>query len=430
MAAGSALLKALAFVLFLGALVGASWGVSAVLGDKTGQKVLAIAPLHPTLNATAGHNVTFPIRIDNRGGGDPAVRASLEAFGGTFRSPLVNAPAGGNRTVFVTLLVPEGTAPGAYPLNVSLLDEQGAVLRTRPDALTLGVLPPGAGFSNGQHANLTYTFRLADTGSVYESNDRALAGASFQKDASFAGVSAAPYVAPRSDTFLGLYEGLLGAQPGESRTITFGPDRGAGNATQETAEPRVLTLERNQTLPLPGTTLAEAQFQQFLEGSNQGNASDYKAGDVIHTQSPNGDPVPYRILAINQTEVRLVRDVHVNETYTLFPYFPSASRVVATNDSSVTFYTTPDVHVGDNLTVNDYWPQMSQVVSLNDTTIVIQHNPRVGLQFPKQTQDPTQPTITFTVKALTDEQVVESTPNPDPLGGRPLTVDFTVLSIS
>lgn len=431
MATGNVALRALAFVLFIAMLVGASWGVGALLGDQVSAQAVKAEPLRATLNATAGHAVTFPVKLNNRGTEARDLVATATAFGQTARSAAVTTPAGASKTVFLTLQVPDGLAPGDHPVNLTLENATGGRLRESAGALTVRVLPAGgAAFDLNRQARVVYTLRSADTGTVYESNDPALAGQDFARVSGFSGVAPAPLLAPRDVPFQGFLDALVGALPGETRSVTFGPESGAGNATFETREPRLITLNRTQTLDLPVRDITADRFSQFLEANGLGNYSDYHAGSVFNATTQTGETVAYRVQTIDQTRLTYVPVVNVGETYTVYPYFPDASRVLNVTDTDVTFYTTPAEKEGDNMTALPYWPSASRLVTLNDTAIVIRHDPRVGLQFAKTSNDPTAPAVTYTVKALTDDEVIETTQNPDPLAGKSITVDFTVLSVS
>lgn len=436
-APGNALLKAVAFVVFIATLAGASYGVGALLGDKASAQALRADPLDASLNATAGHAVTFPVKLQNRAGEQRDVAATITGLGQTARSAFVTTKGGANQTVFVTFQVPAGTATGSYPLNLSVVDAAGATLRTSVDALRLEVVAPQPGLRPGQGAEVRYTIRSAENGLVYESNDPALAGQTFAHSATFFGVSAAK---GPSVVYPGWREVLYGTQQGESRSVTFGPEKGAGNATIEESEARILTLERNETVQLRTRTAPLDAFAQFLQSSGQGNISEKKVGDVITIRSSSGESNPYRITALDNTSVTLLPDVHVGEVYTIYSYFPRASRVTAVENESVTLYTAPEdrtddanvktYHVGDNLTVYPWWPQMSQITSVTNDTIVIAHNPTLHLQFARPSQDPNAPQITYTVSRLSDTEIFETTSNTNPLAGKAITVDFTIVKIN
>ncbi|GEM_PF-4387351 len=424
-------LKAIALLIFLAAIAGASYGVSAVLGDKSVAAAVNAEPLRATLNATPGHTVTFAVKIVNRGTAALDLGAVLSGPGVDARSGLVTAFPGGNRTVFVPVEVPANATPGSLDLAVKVVDDKGATLRERDGALHLRVLSPAAGFADGDSATVMYTGRIADTGNVFSTNDPELGGESFAHTDTFPPTANAQplpvQTVPRVSVVQGFYEGMLGMQPGETRTFTFGPEKGYGNATVESTEPRVVTIPHNETLPLPGASLTPSDFNSYVQGTNQGNGTDYKVGDTV-TNTRNGEVLRYRITSITETAVNLSLDVRVGERYTVYEYWPNSSVVTAADDKNVTFRTDPPIAVGESFTYASYWPNMSVLTAVNDTTITITHTPAIGLQFQKSANQLSAPQ-TYTVKALTDTDVVETTANPNQLAGKDLTFDVQVLSL-
>jgi FKBP-type peptidyl-prolyl cis-trans isomerase 2 len=425
-------LKAIALLIFLGAIVGAAYGVSAVLGDKTASAAINAEPLRAAINATPGHSVTFPVKIVNRGATSQDLSAAVTGLGDEARSATVTTLGSGNRTVFVTLDVPTNATPGEHVLGIKVMDAHGATVRTREGALRLNVLSASNGFASGDSANVVYTGRISATGNVFSTNDPALAGQSFGHTDTFpTTVNTRPLpvqTVPRVSVVEGFYEGMLGMVAGETRTLTFGPEKGYGNATVEQTEARTVTIPHNQTLPLPGASLSPTDFAGYLQGTGQGNAADYKVGDLV-TNTRNGQTLRYKIVSMTDAEVRLTLDVHVGERYTVHEFWPNASVVVGADANNVTFRTDPPVEPNQTFTYDPSWPNMSAITSMNETSIVITHSPTVGLQFQKTASQASGPQ-TYTVKELTATSIVETTANPNQLAGKDLTFDITVLDLT
>lgn len=425
-------LKAIALLLFLAAIAGASYGVSAVLGNTTASAAINAEPIHATLNATPGHAVTFAVRLVNRGATSQDLAAAVSAFGVETRSSTVTALGGGNRTVFVPVDVPANATPGDYALSVRIVDDKGAPVREREGALRLHVNAPGNGFGPGDAAKVVYVGSLADTGNVFSTNDPALAGQAFAHTDTFPptlNTNPLPVsTVPRVTVVQGFYEGMLGMAPGETRTITFGPEKGYGNATLEQSEPRVTTIPHNETVSLPGATLSPDDFNNYIQSTGQGNGTDYRVGDIVNN-TRGGETLHYRITSMTDTEVKLILDVHVGERYTVYDYWPKSSVVTASDEANVTFRTDPPVPVGSSFTYYSYWPNMSVLTSVNDTTITITHTPQIGLQFQKSASAAGAPQ-SFTVKDLTPTDIVETTANPNQLAGKDLTFIITMLDLT
>lgn len=425
------LLKVLAFFVFLAALAGATYGVSAVLGDTASAQAVAVDALAPSLNATPGHAVTFPVKITNRGAASGDYAAEVTGLGDAARSATVTAPANANHTVFVTLDVPSNATPGTYPLAIKVLDAEGRLVRERSEALKLRVLGNGEGFANGDSADVVYTGRISATGNVFSTNDPALAGQKLATTDQFPSTVNTRLLTvatvPRVSVVTGFYEGMLGMQEGEARTVTFGPDKGYGNATVEQTEDRETVLPHTETLPLPSAQLSTEQFGSYLNDTNQGNAADYHEGSIV-TNERNGETLRYRITKMDASGVSLVLDVHEGERYTLYPVWANASIVTNVSGENVTFRTEPPVALNETFTYYSYWPNMSRIVSITNESIVIRHSPNVGMQYTtsgSQLQAPQ----TFTVKELRDDAIVVTTANANQLAGKELTFDIRLVKL-
>lgn len=421
-------LKLVALLVFLAAVAGATYGVTKVVGGSLGTSSIGVDPARATLNATPGHSVTYALTVHNRATDARDVAVNVSGVGSGGASDVSTVFGGKDATVFVTIALPAGLAPGDYPLTVRVLDSAGATLRQKTDALTLHVLNPAPGFALGDSAQVLYTGRIAATGRVFNTDDAMLKDLVFPKEERYAfspGVLKVESV-PRPTVVDGFLEGVMDMQPGESRTVTFGPEKGYGNATLESRTPREESFDRVETLALPGASLSLAEFSDFLNKTGQGNASDYHAGSLV-TNPQNG--AHYHIENYTSDTVDLRLDVHVGENYTVYPFWPNASQVVSVSAYDATFQHTPALAPDQTFTFFTYWPNMSTIKSINETTIVVRHSPDIG--FPYNVKSQTNPTGTdFTVKALTDTEVVSVTPSTAPLAGKTLTFDIEMISLT
>ena len=425
--------KALAFVVFIAAIAGATYGVQVYLGDNVVQGApVGVQPARATLNGTAGHTATYALTLENRGDAQQAFSAQVLGAEGAVLGEVRNvtlAP-GASATAFVPVSVPATQAPGDAPLTVVLLDAEGQELRRREGALTLRVLPPASpGFAPGETAVVLYTGRIADSGRVFNTNDPALQNLNFPRTETyrFSPGTFTVETDPRPTVVQGFYEALLGMQPGESRTVTFPPEKGYGNATQEEVIERERTLERRETLELPEAPLSMTSFAEYLNGTEQGTPDQYEVGSFVVSER-NGERLRYRVIEKTEEGVTLRLHVEVGETYTIYDFWPNASRVESVNETSATFLTTPTTAEGEPFTFFPYWPDASRVVRMDDDTIVVRHDPTEGLKY-TQAQGQFQPPTSYTVVRVTDTEIVVSTPSQNPLAGRALTFDILLLNV-
>src|ERR1051325_8812059 len=216
--------KAGALLVFLAAIGGATYAVQVQLGDGvdvTGAAMRAAA-VHPTLNATAGHTVTYALSGSNRGAQDVRVVARLAGGGFSGVSPATLLPREGNLTVFVPVAVGAAAQPGSTALTLTLESPEGRVLRAQTGAATLRVLGPAPGFGDGVTIDVTYVGRLAD-GSVFNTNDADLLSLHFAQAAIYQPSQPGGFTitgSSRPPVIQGFYDILQGMQAGESRTAT------------------------------------------------------------------------------------------------------------------------------------------------------------------------------------------------------------------
>lgn len=417
-------------VLFLGLMGGAAYGVQSYLGGDTsaGLAFQVDAP-RSLVNTTAGSDVTVPFVIHNRG--DVARTAALQVTGAgvDLKTAAVTVPARSNATVFATFAVPDN-ATGTQGLTVTVLDADGRAVREKTGVASVRVLPGIPGFQEGDSALVRYTGRLAATGKVFDSNDPALAGLAFPATADFRPGNTQPLQVdslPRPTVITGFYEALLGMQPGETKSVTFPPEKGYGNATESRDMDRIEELERDYVLELTTETVGRTVFDDYVEESGQGDAASFEVGDAfVFEQGPNR--WPYRIVRMTPEVVDYQLDAEVGQAFTLYPFWEGASQVVSVNETHTHFRTTPTTDVGEAFTMRGYWPEMSKITNITDTTIVVEHTPPIGYKFTiPQTQ--TTPAQEATVQSLTESDIVVAVASGHPLAGQSLTFDIELLEI-
>lgn len=424
--------NAVALAVFFAAVAGATYGVQTLVDDRISGSLLSIEPLHERQAATGGHDVTFAVELVNRDDVPRSGAIRAEGEGLAAESDVVTVPAGGAATAFLTFSVPQDAAAGERAIDLRLVDEAGATLRQRDDVLRLDVLAGGDGFGEGDAANLSYIGILQETGRVFEANDPALADASFDRASNYQFYATPLRVTtPRPQGFPpGLYAGIQGMLPGESRTITLAPEEAYGAATLNTSRPREETIERTLEVPLNELPpLPVGQFQNLLSNTGQGRVEEYEVGDRFFETDPDtGNKFWFRITALSNAGVTRKFDPSVGEQFTTVGAWPNATVVVDVNESTASFRIDPPVAEGEPFTFYDYWPDRSEIVSLDDEEIVIRHSPDVGMS--NEVRDPTGQSVRrFTVERLTDDEIVLRYPSPNPLAGKALVYHVTLLDL-
>lgn len=423
-------MKALAFLVFAAALAGATWGVQTIIGDEVVLQSVSAKSAHAELNATGGHTVTFPVTLSTVGVDAIAAHVRLVGDGAASEEVSLTVPAAGNRTAFVPVAIDADAAPGKIPLKLEVTDADGRLLRARDGFVTVKVLEPAPGFENGDSARVYYTGRTTESGLVFNTNDPAVVGLPFA-EASFyrASPSLLPVQSlPRPSVVEGFFEGILGMQPGESRTVTFGHEKGYGPALEETREPRIETLDRVFHLELRTEQVGRTVFNNYVAESGQGNGTDFAPGDIFEfVQGPNR--WPYKIVDLNDEVVDYILQVNVDDRFTLYPVWENASLVQAVNETHVTFVTTPTTEPEVGFTMRSYWPELTKLVSYNETEIVLRHDLTPGMTY-SVAQGMNQPALDYTVKEVTDEEIVLTTPSQNPLAGKTLTFDIRLVELT
>ena len=423
----SAPVKAVALVVFLAAIAGATYGVSSFVGDTVESQLYSVTPTRALSNATPGNEVSYVVTVSNRGTASTDVVVEV-AGAATGRSAVTTIRGNSTVGVFVTVSVPEGLAPGEHALDVRLLEGE-RVIRTRAGLLTLRVMPEAPGLEPGDSAEVIYVGRLTATGRVFNTNDPVLLEVPFPKTDTYRfSQGLLPFqTAPRPNVVSGLYEGMLGMQPGEHRSVSFGPEKGYGNATDEQPEPREERLQREITLVNDAQRVARATFDEYILETRQGQPSDFEAGDTF-ILNQQGNDWPYQIVSITPQVVEYRLAAVVGESYTVYPFWPNASVVTSINETQVSFRTTPTTQPGQAFTMRAYWPQMSTVREVTEDEIIVRHSPPVGYSYTSITQlgQPREATI----KEVSEERIVVAYPSPNPLAGRDLTFDVILVSLT
>lgn len=426
-------LKAIALLVFLGGIAAATYGVQNVIAPAGSPSVAAASSLridavHPLVNATPGHDVTFYVVVTNRGEVARTLVANVSGDGIAGSAPEAIVPAASNETFLVTLSLPKDITVGTHNLRATISTPDGSITRTRSDLLTLRILPPLPGYDATSKATAIYAGRLAASGKVFNTNDAALTATNFPKTDSFQPSSGELPLSAATSLVEGFIDGVTGMQAGESRTFTFGPDKGYGNATTTRDLPRVEPIDRAFPLRVHRPPADRASFDSFINGTQQGDPRTYRAGDLFHS-APGVNTLPYRIVSINATTVVYELAAKVGDEFTIFPFWPNASKVVSVNETTALTLTTPTSAPGENFTYYAYWPGMTQLASYNDTTILVKHTPPVGFKFTlPQTQ--AQPATDARVHDVTADSIVISVPSNNPLAGQYLTFDVYFTSLT
>ncbi|HEX2021698.1 MAG TPA: FKBP-type peptidyl-prolyl cis-trans isomerase [Candidatus Thermoplasmatota archaeon] len=387
---------------------------------------LRASALVASINATPGHRVTFPFHLSPvRYHGEASVEATV---GGRGAAPVRVNLSAGETVAFVPLDVPPGQPAGPADVALTVRDAAGARVLENASAARLRVLSDAPGYAPGASARVVYAGRLED-GAVFNTNDPRLADAPFPKAARYSFSDGALAVAsvPVPSVVPGFHKGMLGMQAGESRTVTFGPEEGYGNATLFEREARVQALPRDERVPRGPTEVARGSFDAFIAETGQGDPADYGENDTFRlAQGPN--VWTYRLLSINASSARYVLEARLGERYTVYPFWPLASEVVAVEDASVVLRTTPATRADEPFTMRQSWPDMTALVSFGDESILVRHSPPVGLRYTSVREG--RPAVEATVHEVTQTTIVSSYANPSPLAGRTLTFDILVLDLA
>lgn len=422
----SAPVKALALVVFIAAIAGATYGVSMVTGDTVGSQLVTATLSRAEANATPGHDVTYFVAVNNRGAATRDVVVEIDGIVDG-RSEMVSVRGNSTGGIFVTVQVPEGTPEGEHALDVRLLDGT-ELLRERSGAAVLRILPPAPGLEPGDTAELIYTGRLTATGRVFNTNDPELLAAQFAKTDNyrFSQGLLPLQTTPRPNIVPGLYEGLLGMQPGEHRTVSFGPEKGYGPATEEINESRDEVIVRDLTLVNDVQRVARATFDTYITESRQGDPTSYQPNDTF-TLEQNGNDWPYKVAEIDDEVVGYRLAAVVGDAYTVYPFWPNASVVTSIDDDHVSFRTTPTTAINETFTMKAFWPEMSAIRDVNETRVIVRHTPPVGFTYTMVSQ--LGQAREATIKEVSESRIVVAIPSPNPLAGRDLTFDVIMMTL-
>ncbi|HUR70100.1 MAG TPA: FKBP-type peptidyl-prolyl cis-trans isomerase [Candidatus Thermoplasmatota archaeon] len=419
--------KALAFVLFLAAIAGATYAVTGVLGDTVESHLLSVSAPRASVNATGGHNVTYLVTVANRDTAARDVRLKVDGLA-SGESDIATVRGSSNATLFVTVSIPEDAPVGDHALDVSVVSGAAAP-RRHAGLLTLHILPAAPGFGPGDETDILYTGRLSATGRVFNTNDRGLVGLAVPKTDTYRFSDGFLHVVtvPRLSIVPGLAEGMRGMQPGESRTVSFPPEQGYGPATEDQQFNRDDVLQRNITVVNDEQSVARETFDAYLNESGQGDPATFKVGDTFKLDQ-DGSLWPYRVTNLSSEVVTYKLAAKVGESYTIYPFWPNSSVLTAIDEAHVSFRTTPTTPVGEKFTFKQFWPAMSSLKEVNDTAIVVRNDPPVGFTF-SQVGAGGAPREA-TVKSVNETRIVAALPAQNPLAGKDLTFDVTMVTLS
>lgn len=396
-------------------------GPTTTVPPPTEAGVRAVA-LRLLFDVSPGHAVTVPVLF---GANESLGPASVRLAGATLASAWTNV-TGQATVLFLGVNVTEAFA-GNETLAFELA-RNGTLAHVQRDAVRLRSIAAGPVFGPASSGTVIYTGRLAATGEVFNTNDPDLRDAPFPRIREYAYTpSILPVRGGDEPTVVkGLYEALLGMRPGESRTVEFGPDHGWGAETLREREPRDEILPREHVVRIEEERSARETFESHI-ASQGGNASEYAVGDVF-TLEQAGNVWRYRITEMDATSVAFVVTMDVGDVFTLYPFWPEASVVVAAGEDGYVLRTTPTTQVGEPLTVRAPWPAMSTLVSVNDTDMAIRHSPPEGLVY--SSLDVGGVRRELRVEEVTETTIVVSYENPSPLAGRDVVFDVELVSLT
>lgn len=436
----SAAAKALALLLFLAAIGAATYGVNEALGLQVEGQPVAFRAVQLERSATPGHTVSYLVSIENRGATERQVVVELSGVGNG-RSDPVSIPANNSLAVFVPVTVAEDAPVGSHPLTLRVLSGD-ATLRARDDAVRLTILPATPGLEVGDRAEILYVGRLAETGRAFATNDPALVGVNFLKTENyqFSQAKLPLSTAPRN-VVLGLYEGALGMQPGETRTLTFGYEKAYGPPSENTTLARHDVIERTLVADNDVQRVPRQTFDEYIVESGQGDPSTFGVGSTFRLEEDQ-NVWPYRLTNITSQVVEYKLDARVGDRFTLYPYWANASEIRAINDTSVEFYTTPTTPAAPEgacpprtatsnqgcFTMRQEWPDMSTVDGeFNETHVTIRHDPPPNFRYTIVQNGQTREIV---VAELRDDEIVVAVAASHPLAGKALTFDVTMLTLT
>lgn len=439
--AWSAAAKAIALVLFLAALAGATYAVSETLDIHVEQQPIVIEPVHTERQATPGHTVSYLITVENRGASE---RTVVVAVDGAAQGRSAPAVVGGNSSiaVFVPVEVPANAAIGEHALAVRVSDSQDKVLRAREGALTLRVLPEAPGLEIGDRAEMQYIGRLADTGRAFAANDPRVVGAPFLKTDQYQyNPAALPVSTQPRNVVQGIYEGILGMQAGETRTLTFGFEKGYGPPSENDTVPRREVIERTLVARNEVQRVPRETFNDFITENDLGRPEDYAVGSMFNLTDEQ-NTWPYRIVTMTDQIVEYRLGAQPGDKFTIYGYWPLGSEIERITDTEVVFKTSPTTPMAPEgacppdprsphpgcITVRPEWPSMSTLdAPANDTHVVVRHDPPTNFRYTTTLAGQTREIVVLDVGA---DEIIVAVAAQHPLAGRALTFDVTLLSIT
>lgn len=387
------------------------------------------ASAHAVLNATPGHRVTVAVLLDCPT--PPAGNVTVRVVG----EGLVGEPAPTRLrercedVAFAPLDVPENMTPGSRFLAIEVrAAADDALIRRVPDAVRLDVMEAGLSYAPGDRAFVVYTGRILATNETFFTNDPALADVPLARAPEFR-TSANP-LEVRGRLAIGVPEGLVaaldGMRPGESRTVVVPPEQAYGAEEILRREARDERLPRNFSIPAEEEAMARPTFDQHVRETGQGDPALFSEGDYFFV-TQQGNAWRYRIEHIDAQRVEYRLALQLGDKYTLYPFWPRASEVVASDEHGAVLRTTPTTARGEPFTMRAAWPDMTRLFSVNETEIVVRHSPPEGLVYERALQGGG--TERVEVRAVNEEEIVLAARNPHPLAGRTLVFDVRLAAL-
>jgi FKBP-type peptidyl-prolyl cis-trans isomerase 2 len=401
---------------------------------------IVIEPVQEARSATAGHTVSYLVTVVNRGVTERTFHVEVDGIA-TGRSSEAAVASNSSLALFVPVDIPANAPEGVHGLTVRVVSGD-RILRARDNAVSLTILPEAPGVQVGDRAEVRYLGRLADTGRAFASNEQALVGAPFLKtDAYQYNPAMLPVSTEPRNVVLGIYEGILGMQPGETRTLTFGFEKGYGPPSENDTVPRREVIERTLAAHNDVQRVPRATFDDYIVETRQGDPATYGLNSTF-TLDDDQNVWPYRIVTFNEQLVEYKLAAKVGDTFTLYPYWPQGTEIIEIDEEDVVFFTTPTTAPApegtcpprqggagsDCFTMRQEWPEMSTLdAEPNATHIVVRHDPPAQYRYTTAQSGQTREVV---VAALGEDEITVAVAAQHPLAGRTLTFDITVVSVT
>lgn len=418
----------LLFALVVGGGVIAAYG--AIAPGALAPRGLALEVANPEFAVAPGGEAAVGVAVRNSGEIDETVRLLVSPAGGLEAGDAATVSVGARNATggFVLVRAPADAAPGTFTLNVIAETVTEPVRRTST-TIEVTVLGDAPAVAAGMGAVVKYVGRLAE-GPLFDTNVQAYDALAFPRTSYYRSTTqnATIFTDPDANLITGFRDGVVGMREGETRTLVLAPEDAYGPAELTTDVARRTTVDREDVLPRREVNQPFAEFETLVAG--QGKPADaYRVNDTFTTQI-DGNTLRFRILEVANGTVRYVLDLEMGARVTIpsKSWWPDASEVVAMNETSIVFRTTPGTAIGEPFTFFDYWPDASAVVDVGEDTITIEHSPAVGFEYERATRQGQAPTP-YRVVAVEGDHIEVAYPSAHPLAGKTVVFDVTILEV-